>query len=89
MKRFLLATMLAVPLAIVGFGIADNAHVPTAVRYIVSPGDLIPVLPANSLAESINKNMSIELGANFVYYSLLLIGIFTLLARPDRDVRRL
>jgi hypothetical protein len=78
-RKIVLAIFVAMPLAIISFGVVDSALTPNIVRYLIAPGYLLSLrlpLGGNRVQQSLSLSVLFALTVNAVYDAL---GIFLLL----------
>lgn len=76
--------VVAVPLAFVSLGIADNVHVPNLLRLFVSPGYLLGVYavpPHVGFWNSVLWFLAVGMATNMAYYALLLVCLLRIRER--------
>lgn len=81
------AAVVALPLAMIAFAIADQQSTPQILRYLVAPGYVLTISPwfDATLRDAgwktgLGVSLLTALIVNFVYYSLLLYWVFASIA---------
>jgi len=83
-RRAVGSLILALPMAGLMIGLADKGHLPGRSIYLLSPGYVLGILAsqqARSFGESLQEFGITALSVNLIYWSLILFGLFSLLAR--------
>jgi hypothetical protein len=83
-----IAGVVALPLSMIAFAIADHQSTPQILRYLMAPGYVLTISPWFDAAlrdagwkTGLGVSLLTALIVNFVYYSLLLCWAFMLIAR--------
>ncbi|MDE3110405.1 MAG: hypothetical protein KGL02_10755 [Acidobacteriota bacterium] len=84
--RIVASLLIAAPLAVLSLAVADVGGMPSAMRYVVSPGFIfgLQAPPSGSWIGDISDALRIAIAGNELYYAILIFLVLTWLGRKKR-----